>query len=225
MYSPIKAVIFDMDGVIIDSEPLWRKAMISGFNRAGISFSDEDCRKTTGMRFKEVTEIWVKHHKITHISPAQLETEVLDLLIDLINNEGKIIEGILDLLHHAKKSDLKIGLATSSSHRLMDAVLKKLNLQTNFDVTVSAEFMSHGKPHPEVFLICANKLQINPNECVVIEDSVNGVIAAKAAQMRVIAVPDAEHKHMKGFAAADHQHENMHDVLILFKELLQHKTP
>ncbi len=225
MFSPIKAVIFDMDGVIIDSEPLWRKAMIIGFNNIGIPFTEADCRKTTGMRFKEVVEIWLKHHKIENVSAPQLDKAVLDILIDLISIEGKIMQGVLEVYNYAKKAHLKIGLATSSPNRLLNAVLNKFNLENSFDAITSAEFMSHGKPHPEVFLYCANELKVKPGECIVIEDSVNGVIAAKAAQMKVIAVPDKEHKHLKQFGAADYQFENMAEVLILFNELIKAKTP
>jgi sugar-phosphatase len=220
MFSPIKAVIFDMDGVLIDSEPLWRKAMVIGFNKVGIEFTEDDCRKTTGMRFKEVVEIWLKHHKIEHITTQQLENDVLDILIALIESEGKAIEGVLDVFYYAKKANLKIGLATSSANRLMNAVLNKLQLQNHFDSVISAEHMTYGKPHPEVFLVCANNLQIKPNECIVLEDSVNGVIAGKAAQMKVIAIPDIEHKHLKQFGIANYHCQNMSEVLNLFKELI-----
>jgi len=219
MFGPIKAVIFDMDGVLVDSEPLWRKAMIKGFNSYGVAFTEQDCRKTTGMRFKEVVDIWLNHYDLKHITNHEVETNVLDALVDLIGNEGKPMPGALEALNYVKQSGLKIGLATSSSHRLLSAVLKKLELENFFQAEVSAESMAYGKPHPEVFLVCAELLDIYPNSCLVIEDSINGVIAAKAAQMRAIAVPDIEHMHMKQFAVADYQCESMQDVLKLFKEL------
>ncbi len=225
MFSPVKAVIFDMDGVIIDSEPLWRKAMVKGFNDIGMPFTEADCRKTTGMRFRQVVELWLDHHKIEEITAEALDNSVLDILIDLINTEGQVMPGVLDVYAYAKNAGLKIGLATSSPNRLLNAVLNRLNLQNSFDAIISAEFMAHGKPHPEVFLTCAAALQVKPSECIVIEDSVNGVIAAKAAQMKVIAVPDAEHKNLKQFGAADHQFERMDEVLILFKELIKPKSP
>jgi len=98
-------------------------------------------------------------------------------------------------------------------------VLKKLDLVNEFDAALSAEYMRYGKPHPEVFLVCAEKLGIAPQNCLVIEDSLNGVIAAKAAQMKVLAVPDDEHTHIPGFAVADYKCNNMHEVLALFKTL------
>jgi sugar-phosphatase len=224
MFDPVKALIFDMDGVLIDSEPLWRKAMISGFNQAGMPLTDEDCRKTTGMRFIEVIHVWIAHYKITNVSPIQLEKEVLDILVNLVETEGKPMPGALEILEYAKSIDIKVGLATSSSSRLMNAVLNKLGVRHSFDATVSAELMNYGKPHPEVFLVCAQQLNVKPQECVVIEDSVNGVIAAKAAQMKVIAIPDGEHRYQKEFAVANYFCENMPQVLGQFKELLEAKT-
>lgn len=220
MNNTLKAVIFDMDGVLVDSEPLWRKAMIMGFTEIEIAFTEEDCRKTTGIRFTEVVELWLDHHNMSHIVPKVLEDRITDLLLELIANEGKAMDGISEIIAFCKEKNLKTGLATSSSNRLMNAVLKKLGLEDTFDVVLSAEFMPYGKPHPEVFINCAKALGVPANACMVIEDSLNGIIAAKAAQMKVIAVPDEEHKKMPQFAVADHQFNNMHEALVLFKMLL-----
>lgn len=219
MLFQFKAVIFDMDGVLIDSEPLWRRAMIKGFNEIGLNFTDDDCRKTTGMRFKEVVEIWLEHYGIKHVTPVKVEERVTDLLTGLILREGKAIPGVLDILDFAKNMNLKTGLATSSSHRLMKATVEKLQIESNFNALVSAEKMKYGKPHPEVFMSCMDELEVKPHECIIVEDSINGVIAAKAAQARVFAVPDHEHKHLKGFDIADWKCEDMHEVLRHFKEL------
>ena len=221
MYGTTKAVIFDMDGVLIDSEPLWRRAMIKGFGEAGMPFTEDDCRKTTGIRFNEVVEFWVNRYKIKHLSAKELEDKVMNILLELIEKEGKAIEHIYELISYCKINGLKIGLATSSSNALMRAVLKKLKLSQEIDVAVSAELMSYGKPHPEVFLTCARKLQVLPSECIVIEDSINGVISGKAARMMVIAVPDAEYQNTNKFAIADYQCENMKQVLELFNTILK----
>jgi HAD superfamily hydrolase (TIGR01509 family) len=205
-----------MDGVIIDSEPLWRRAMIAGFNDIGIDFTEDDCRKTTGMRFKEVVEHWFEHHTITKISPDELNTKVINHLIELINAEGKEMVGTLDALNFFRDKKYQIGLATSSSHNLVDAILDKLQARSYFSVITSAEFLKYGKPHPEVFLKCAQELNVHPHECLVIEDSLNGVISAKAAQMKVIALPDPEHAGNQKFLMADHCLNNLHDVIKLF---------
>ena len=219
MLGKFKALILDMDGVLIDSEPLWRKAMIKGFGEIGIPFTEEDCRKTTGMRFKEVVEFWLKERNKADIKVEDVETGVLRNLVKMIETEGKAVEGVLDVLKFAEENGLKTGLATSSYSVLVDAVLKKLELKDRFHAVVSAEKMKYGKPHPEVFLQCAANLNTEPSACIVIEDSINGVIAGKAAQMLVITVPDIDHKFNKQFAVANHQCEHMAEVLRLFKEI------
>ncbi len=205
-----------MDGVLIDSEPLWRIAMIKGFNDIGIEFTDEDCRKTTGMRFKEVVEHWFNHHNITHSTPIQLNDAVHEHLVSLIITEGNAMKGAIELLEFLKTKQFPLGLATSSSHILVDAVLHKTQTKPYFHSITSAEFLEFGKPHPEVFLKCAADLNILPENCLVIEDSVNGVLAGKAAGMTVIAVPDEEHKNDSRFEIADFRLNNLSDVIKLF---------
>jgi mannitol-1-/sugar-/sorbitol-6-/2-deoxyglucose-6-phosphatase len=218
----LKAVIFDMDGVLIDSEHLWRKAMILGFKQAGIYLSEDDCRKTMGLRIGEVIEIWLERFKVRHKTIKEVENEIMQILINLIETEGKFIPGIPELLAFCTQNQLKTGLATSSSELLMTTVLQKLELGDAFHATLSAERLKFGKPHPEVFLNCAEKLSVNPMECLVIEDSLNGIIAAKSARMKVIAVPDEEHRTQKEFIVADYQRHDMHEVLALFKTLFPH---
>lgn len=212
----IKAVIFDMDGVLIDSEPLWRIAMIKGFKEIDIEFTEEDCRKTTGMRFKEVVEHWFNHHDITHSTPTELNDSVIHHLIGLIRSEGKAMDGVPELLEFLKSKQFPIGLATSSNHSLIEAVLQKTQTRHYFNSITSAEFLKQGKPHPEVFLKCAEELSVQPKNCLVIEDSINGVEAGKAAGMTVIAVPDTEHKNDERFGIADYRLNNLWDVIKLF---------
>jgi mannitol-1-/sugar-/sorbitol-6-/2-deoxyglucose-6-phosphatase len=219
-----EAVIFDMDGVLIDSEHLWRKAMITAFLEYGMPLTENDCRKTMGMRIGEVINLWLNHFKKPAQLAASLEERIIRLLLNLIDSEGKVIEGIPRLIDYCSEKQLKLGLATSSSHELMEAVLVKTGLKEIIRVAVSAEKMRYAKPHPEVFLACALELAVLPEKCLVIEDSLNGVIAAKAARMTVVAVPDDEHLktdllRAKQFVLADHRAGNMHEVLALFKNI------
>src|SRR5688500_18237137 len=143
-----KALIFDMDGVIIDSEPLWRKAMIKGFAGFGVSFSEEDCRKTTGMRLNEVINYWhaLYPEKLQH--QAAVNSAIISSLIELIKAEGKAMPGLNELLDYLKQNNIKIGLSTSSDQILVDTILEKLNIASYFDTITSAQFLKHGKPHP-----------------------------------------------------------------------------
>ena len=221
MTKEIKAVIFDMDGVLIDSEPLWRKAMIEGFASIGVLITEEDCKKTTGNRLKEVVEYWFEKLDILDFLPTEIEHRIINTLVKLINKEGKAISGVIEVINFCNNKNIKIGLATSSSNQLMEAVLEKLKLKNTFKCSISAENMKYGKPHPEVFLICASQLQISPLECIVIEDSINGVIAAKAAFMRVIALPEQENINNHKFSIADYKLNNMQEVLKLFKTIIK----
>jgi len=203
MHHQTKAVIFDMDGVIIDSEPLWRKAMIRGFNDFDVAFTDEDCKKTTGMRLNEVIGYWAKLYPDKITSTETINTNILNYLINLINQEGKAMPGLKDLLVYIKSKQIKIGLSTSSDLILIETVLNKLEISHFFDSVISAQHLQYGKPHPEVYLNCAEKLGVHPMDCIVIEDSINGIISAKAAQMNVLAIPDPEHINNVKFVIAD----------------------
>lgn len=213
MLTGIKAVIFDMDGVIIDSEPLWRRAMIQSFVEIGIPFTDEHCRVTTGMRFKEVVTYWFTKHHISHIGVDEFDELVINRLCRLIEQEGKQMPGVLESLIFFKEKDLKIGIGTSSNNRIMNTVVDVLSIRTYFDALCSAEHMAYGKPHPEVYLACATKLGTDPLHCLVIEDSVNGIIAGKAAQMKVVAVPEEINKHNSRFSIADYKANSLLEII------------
>lgn len=203
MHHRTLAVIFDMDGVIIDSEPLWRKAMIRGFTDFGVEFTEDDCRKTTGMRLNEVIKYWNKLHPEKLKDQQLVNHSIINYLINLINQEGKAMPGLMELLEFIKSNGIKIGLSTSSDHILIDTILNKLEITHYFNEVISAQHLKYGKPHPEVFLSCAEKLEIHPMDCMVIEDSINGIISGKAAQMHVIAIPDPEHINNVKFNIAD----------------------
>jgi len=197
-----KAFVFDMDGVIIDSEPLWRRAMVKVFNTDGLPVSEIDCAQTTGMRIDEVIKIWNKKHPFTD-NELKVEQNIEEELCALIIKEGKAMSGFMRVLELLKKENKKIALATSSSRKLIDCVLDTLNVRTCFHHTQSAEGLLYGKPHPEVFLLSAKAVEAHPAQCVVIEDSVNGIISAKAAGMKVIAVPEEPNWGNPKFAIAD----------------------
>lgn len=213
MLTGIKAVIFDMDGVIIDSEPLWRRAMIQSFTEVGIPFTDEHCRITTGLRFKEVAGFWFTKHNITHVNIDEFDELVINRLCDLIAKEGKTMKGVIEALEFLKTKGLKIGIGTSSNTKLMNTVVDVLNIRNYFDVICSAEYMPYGKPHPMVYLTCAEKLEVNPLNCLVIEDSVNGIISGKAAQMKVLAIPEEINYNNHKFAIADYHLKSLLDII------------
>jgi len=185
----MKAVIFDMDGVIVDSEPLWRIAEREVFAGIGLDLTDADCEKTMGMRTDEVAAYWYGQSPWRGPSPTEVEELIEGRMLTLIDERAEAMPGLQHAIGSARTAGLELAIASSSTPVLIEAVLDKLGLGTTFGVIRSAIEEEYGKPHPAVFLTTARLLGVEPDECVVIEDSVAGVRAARAAGMRVIAIP------------------------------------
>ena len=198
----IEAIIFDMDGIIIDSEPLWKKAIINVMKQVGFNFTIDMCNRTKGMRVDEVIKYW-KTELNADFDSNKLSKDIVEEVIYLIKKEGEAIEGLEKVLKKAKSNNLKIAIASSSPSLIINVVLKKLNIIDYFDVVQSAEKEDFGKPHPGVFITTAKKLNVSPVKCLVIEDSLNGVIAGKSAKMKVVAMPEKEEKQLNKFVIAD----------------------
>lgn len=188
-----KAIILDMDGVLIDSEPLWKKAMMAEFAKHGMMLTENDCRATTGQRINEVAAYWINQFKIKTIGVSQLVTAIEQHLMTLIVSHGSAFEGCVDVLNYAKSKDISLGLATSSSQAIMHCVLNHLKLNSYFKVACSAEQCKKAKPDPEVYHNAIKGLQFKPYECWAIEDSLNGLKAAIAAGMQVVYMPEQKH--------------------------------
>ena len=178
-----------MDGLIINSEPLWRKAEIKIFRNIGLDFTEDMCRQTMGMRIDEVVKYW---HKVYQwdLSNKEIENNIVEELISLVLTEGSALPGIIETIENLKRNNFKLAIASSSNMRIIETVIHKLNLEKDFDIIHSAEFEKFGKPHPDVFLTTAKKLAISPEKCLVFEDSKHGMDAAIAAQMKVIIIPE-----------------------------------
>lgn len=207
----MKAVIFDMDGVLIDSEPLWQQAQIECLGTYNISVTVDDCIKNTmGKRIDAIALTWCDMFGLD-IAPQKLEQAIINRLCELISLQGEMLPGVFELLSFLKKSGYRIGLATSSSVVVVDTVLNKLNIRNFFDVVRSADLEPYGKPHPSVYLSVAQLLQTEPKHCLVIEDSLTGLIAAKAATMNTFIVN--EQCSDPKFSFADNQFFTLIDVL------------
>jgi mannitol-1-/sugar-/sorbitol-6-/2-deoxyglucose-6-phosphatase len=199
----IKAVIFDMDGLLINSEPFWQKAEIEVFKLAGIELTKTMCHQTMGLRIDEAILYWHKIFGLKKYSAKQVQELVMDKVVEYIVQQGGPLRGVIDCLDFFEEKNIPIAIASSSYYKIIDAVVKKLNISSYFDLIVSAQDTEYGKPHPGIFIETAKRLQIAPQQCLVFEDSANGVLAALSAQMKVVAVPDNELKNKKEFLAAD----------------------
>lgn len=191
----IKAIIFDMDGLLVDSEPYWKIAEKICFGKLGLKLNDELLRQVMGFRLSEVVAHWYNYQPWGEQNFEAVEADVLETVKQLIIENADALPGVIQTLELCKTNGYKIALASSSAMSLINVVVDKLNIRHYFDLLVSAEFEPYGKPHPSVFITTANMLNVLPTECLVFEDSVNGMIAAKAARMKCIVVPEAEKQH------------------------------
>ncbi len=199
----IKAVIFDMDGLLVDSEPLWMQAEIEIFDRLGVSITPEDCKKMQGVKIADVVSHWYNERPWTGSSQQQVIDMIVRRVEELIIEKGRMQPGVIETLEFFNQRKIPMAVASSSDPHLIELVVKKLGIGQYFQFLHSSQYVKRGKPYPDIFLSAAEKLGVNPQACLVFEDSVNGVIAGKKAQMTVVAVPYPDNYDNPGFDQAD----------------------
>jgi len=199
----INTVLFDMDGLLLDTEPLWGESMWRIAEKHRIPITRDRFKETTGLRIYEVTEYWSMKYPWQGSSHSDIAEEILDDIIESSKLKGSVLKGVVETLQLLTDNNLKIGLASSSPFRMIHELITHFKIDHYFHNVTSADTVALGKPHPAVFLQCADSLGSRPMECVVLEDSINGMIAGKAARMKVIAVPDALHFDDPRFSLAD----------------------
>ncbi|CFB71252.1 hexitol phosphatase HxpB [Yersinia enterocolitica] len=209
----IKAAIFDMDGLLIDSEPLWLQAELDIFTKLGLDTSSRDSLPDTlGLRIDLVVKLWFQSMPWQGPSQAEVCNRIIARAIELVEETKPILPGVEYALELCRAQGLKIGLASASPLDMQKRVLAMLNIEKYFDRLVSAEYLPHSKPHPEVYLNAASDLGVDPLECVTLEDSVNGMIATKAARMRSIVIPSVEYRADPRWVLADIQLESLEQL-------------
>lgn len=211
----INTVLFDMDGVLIDSEKFWVQAEKEVFTSVGAIWSDEIAEQTKGKTTRAVTELWYNLFPWDNLSIEEVEQAVIDRVDDLIRTEGEIKIGVRELLLQLKANQVKVGLATNSPDSLIDTVLDRLEIRSYFQTIVSALHVENGKPAPDVYLKAAANLNSTPMECLVVEDSFTGITAAKAANMTVLAVPDPLEYSQVKFDIADYKAPSLKEFDVL----------
>ncbi|MES2429486.1 MAG: hexitol phosphatase HxpB [Bacteroidota bacterium] len=214
----LNTVIFDMDGVLIDSEPLWSEATDEVFKKYGIAITQTQYSTTTGLRTKEFVNWWFSVYKIPLENAVRAEQDIVETVVNKINQKGMAMPGLEHIFNYFIDRKFKIGMATSSGYPVINTVIKKLGISNYLQAISSADDLQYGKPHPEVYLNCASKLGSNPVECICFEDSFNGMIAAKASKMKCVVIPAPhENQHIK-FNAADLKISSLQN----FNDLLMH---
>jgi HAD superfamily hydrolase (TIGR01509 family) len=199
----LAAALFDMDGLLVDSEPLWRLAEVQVFGAHGVPLREEHCASTSGLRLDEVVVHWKRHFGVEHLATEVLINEIVEAVIALVRARAVAKPGVHTVLERVRRRGLAVALASSSAPPIIEAVLETLGIGAHFRLRMSAQGLEHGKPHPAVFLQTATILQVEAPDCVVFEDSMFGVVAAKAARMACIAVPDDHQRGDPRYVLAD----------------------
>ncbi|EOC0207837.1 hexitol phosphatase HxpB [Cronobacter dublinensis] len=206
MSSPrqILAAVFDMDGLLIDSEPLWDQAELEVMATLGVDTSRRhELPDTLGLRIDLVVELWFAQQPWNGPSVAEVTQRIITRAITLVEEKRPLLPGVADAIALCKAQGLKVGLASASPLHMLERVLTLFGLRESFDALASAEHLPYSKPHPQVYLDAAAKLGVDPLCCVTLEDSVNGMVASKAARMRSIVVPAEENRSDARWALAN----------------------
>lgn len=184
----IKAIIFDMDGLLIDSEPVWNESRIQMAAEKGIDWTVDDHHNVMGTSTEEWTTYMINRLKLT-LTPAEVEKTVINAMEDLYRQSIPFFPGALELVCWAN-ANFPTAVASGSPRRLIDIVTGTQELQGMFQFTLAADEVGKGKPDPAIYLETAKRLGVAPENCVVLEDSGNGVLAGVGAGMHTINVPD-----------------------------------
>jgi HAD superfamily hydrolase (TIGR01509 family) len=185
-------VVFDLDGLLIDSEPFWRQAEIEVFGSLGLRLGEQDVRQTMGLRIDDAVHHWWVRAPWEGLAPAEVERAVTARVADLITASGEPMPGALEAVALCGQLGLPVAVCSGSYAVVIDAALRRLGIHAQVTLWHSAEWEPLGKPHPGAYLSAAAKLGIHPTACLAVEDSFNGAISAKAARMRVVAVPEPD---------------------------------
>lgn len=207
----VNTVLFDMDGLLLDTEPLWGVSMLRIAAKHNIPITAKQFKETTGLRIYEVTDYWAIKYPWQGSTALEVANEILDDIIAASKTAGRVLPGVIQTLELLRQHNFKIGLASSSPAVMIDALVEHFEIKHYFDCITSADAVDLGKPHPAVFLHCAQSLGSSPLNCLVLEDSVNGMIAGKAARMKVLVVPDEVHFDDPRFTVADAKLRSLED--------------
>ncbi|HEY1846131.1 MAG TPA: hexitol phosphatase HxpB [Buttiauxella sp.] len=200
----ILAAIFDMDGLLIDSEPLWDEAELDVMAGIGVDISRRhELADTLGLRIDLVVELWFAQQPWNGPTREEVTQRIITRALSLVEERRPLLPGVREAVALCKAQGLKVGLASASPLHMLERVLEMFGLREQFDAIASAEHLPYSKPHPQVYLDAAARLGISPLACVTLEDSVNGMVATKAARMRSIVVPAEENQSNPRWCLAD----------------------
>ena len=189
MLNGIQAVIFDLDGTLVDSMWMWKAIDIEYLSRFGIELPDDLQREIEGMSFSETAEYFKTRFQLEP-SIEEIKATWNEMAYEKYSSEVPLKEGVLEFLLFLKSQGIKTGIATSNSRELASAALRGLAVEQYFDAIHTSCEVAKGKPSPDIYLYVADKLGVSPEHCLVFEDIPQGIMAGKNAGMKVCAVWD-----------------------------------
>lgn len=201
----IEAAVFDMDGLMIDSQPFWQDAQLEVFPKVGVVITRQDTIATTGMRVDEIVQMCYERSPWDSVGREEVCDRIVDRVIELVRSHKPAMPGLNHAIGVCQRHDLKLALASSSPMTLIKATIDALGLHGVFQEIVSGADLRYSKPHPEVYLNACDKLGVLPQKCVALEDSFVGLLAAKSAQMKTIVIPEHTASSQQCFVIADRQ--------------------
>lgn len=184
-----KAMLFDLDGTLVDSMWMWEAIDIEFLGAYGYECPDDIQRAIEGMSFSE-TAVYFKERFDLPLSLDEIKAVWTRMSIDKYRHEVLLKPGVLEFLKYCKENGIRTGIGTSNGSEIVDAVLTSLKVKEYFDAVVTACEVAHGKPEPDIYLEVAKRLGVQPENCLVFEDIPAGIMAGKAAGMPVIAMED-----------------------------------
>lgn len=183
-------MVFDLDGLLIDSEPFWRRAEIEVFAAVGLPLTETDVRQTMGLRIDDAVRHWWDRQPWEGMARVEVERAVTSRVAEMIEAEGEPMPGARDVIDLCRRLSIPMAVCSGSYAVVIEAALDRLGITEAMSTWHSAEWEPLGKPHPGAYLTTADKLGVDPTECLAFEDSFHGAISAKSARMRVVAVPE-----------------------------------
>ena len=206
-----KAIIFDMDGLLVHTEPFWVQAQIEVLSALGVHITEDSCAQTKGLRIDEVVQHYYHHQPWSGTNIMDTAFLIAHKVSALFQEKGVLLPGVHHALSIARSVGIPVALASSSPHFLIEELLRHSQLSSFFDLLVSAQDDDFGKPHPSVYIRTAKLLHVHPGTCIAIEDSFFGLLAAKSARMSCIVVPEYAHPQ---WVIADHCLSSLEEIHI-----------
>ena len=197
---PLKALLWDMDGTLVDTEPVWVDCERELMARFGYQWSHEDARYCIGGPMERV-EIYLKEKSKSEFPASWFGTILIEMMLERLTEGAPLRPGVLELINSAQEANLRLALVSASKREVVDAVLSSLPFQ--FDFSISASEVANSKPHPESYLVASRRLSSEIASCVVLEDSSVGISSGLASGAMVIGVTEERYEHENFHGVAD----------------------